>query len=68
MEKNTIKERTIWVDIAKSVGIFAIVLGHTLRGGMLQKYLYSFHVPLFFFLIGAVFNVGKRSFYLFTKK
>ena len=31
-------------------------MGHTLRGGMLTTWLYSFHVPLFFFLSGVTFH------------
>lgn len=40
------------IDIAKAFGIFLIVIGHTLRSGYLEYYIYSFHVPLFFLLSG----------------
>lgn len=49
-----------WVDYAKAVGIFAIVLSHALEECAVQKYLYTFHVPLFFFLSGAVFRVREE--------
>ena len=54
-----------WVDIAKGIGILLVVLGHNLRGlfssGIIKKtgfffymesIIYSFHMPLFFFLSG----------------
>ena len=37
-----------YVDVAKVFGMFLIVYGHMLRGGELTKWIYSFHVPLFF--------------------
>ncbi len=55
MEKNY-GIRIEFVDIAKIVGMFLIIYGHTLRGGMLTTWLYSFHVPLFFFLSGVTFH------------
>ena len=49
-------------DILKFWGILAIVWGHTLSGGAVRHYLYSFHVPLFFFVIGLYFKPPKMSF------
>jgi len=42
-----------WIDNAKAIGIVLVVLGHThsLRS-FLQSFIYSFHIPLFFFLTG----------------
>ncbi len=45
-------ERINWIDIAKAITIFCVVFGHTLRGGMAQQIVYSFHVVVFFFLSG----------------
>ena len=50
LEKN--KKRLAWLDIAKAFTIFLVVLGHTLRGSICQRIVYSFHVPTFFFLSG----------------
>ncbi len=57
--------RVSWVDAAKGVGIFLVVVGHTLRGVVggglttwtpparaVDDWIYSFHMPLFFFLSG----------------
>jgi fucose 4-O-acetylase-like acetyltransferase len=65
-----------WVDYAKGVGIFLVVVGHVL-GGMqpssvindtfwyqsTERYLYAFHMPLFFFIAGlfAPRSARRRS-------
>jgi fucose 4-O-acetylase-like acetyltransferase len=57
-------ERVIWLDYAKGIGIFLVVLGHTLRGLVgsalpnsalleaIDQWIYAFHMPLFFFISG----------------
>lgn len=57
--------RQLWVDAAKGIGIVLVVLGHALDGVMsarmtpadgawayLHHVVYTFHMPLFFFLTG----------------
>jgi fucose 4-O-acetylase-like acetyltransferase len=59
------RERIEWIDYAKGLGIFLVVIGHVLRGlpqsGVISKgtaywfvdsWIYSFHMPLFFFISG----------------
>ncbi|AUT04401.1 acyltransferase [Nostoc sp. CENA543] len=59
------KARLSWVDYAKGIGIFLVVVGHILRGlinssilepsGLLSfvdNWIYAFHMPLFFFISG----------------
>ena len=63
--------RVEWIDLAKFFGIFAIVYGHTIQEGLSCKYVYSFHVPLFFLLQGVVFSVthaARNPFGQFLKK
>lgn len=55
----TTKQRVVWIDAARGLGIFFIVLGHTPLPGFIFKYLFSFHVPLFFFISGLLFNKDK---------
>ncbi len=62
------KGRIAWIDIAKAIAIFFIVLGHQLPAGSLCGYLYSFHVPLFFFLSGSTFNADKDPKIFFGEK
>lgn len=50
MEKNRIK----YLDIAKFIGIFCIYLGHFANAaGRAYHFVFTFHVPLFFFLSGC---------------
>ena len=47
---------------AKAIGIFFIVIGHVFHDqGIYAQYVYSFHVPLFFFLTGVTFSRGKNG-------
>ena len=61
------RSRIRWVDIAKAIGIFCIVLGHITGEGALKRYVYSFHIPLFFFLSGATFRVNGKPFARFAR-
>jgi fucose 4-O-acetylase-like acetyltransferase len=60
--------RTHWVDHAKAIGIILVVYGHVARGlfssnidtpepfyTLMDQVIYSFHMPLFFFLSGLFF-------------
>ena len=60
--------RTEWVDYAKAIGIILVVYGHVARGlqhagitinealfSVIDSVIYSFHMPLFFFLSGLFF-------------
>lgn len=47
-----LKKRYNWLDVAKGIVMIAIVLGHTLRTGVVRDFVYAFHVPCFFFLSG----------------
>lgn len=44
--------RIQWIDILKCVGIFLVVLGHTIKNNDFYLWIYSFHMPLFFFISG----------------
>ncbi|WP_242092421.1 acyltransferase family protein [Aestuariivivens sediminicola] len=39
-----------WVDQARGLGIFLVIYGHNFP--IIESYIYSFHVPLFFFIAG----------------
>jgi len=75
-----IEKRNQWVDYAKGVGIILVVYGHVARGIFNARIpvseaiyktadgiIYSFHMPLFFFLAGLFFytSFAKRSFFGF---
>lgn len=59
--------RVAWVDICKALGIFLVLIGHTLRDVEGVVVIYSFHMPLFFFLSGLVFNKDKFDTFSFFK-
>jgi fucose 4-O-acetylase-like acetyltransferase len=68
MTKRPAGGRDAWVDYAKAIGIVLVVYGHVARGvynagipmdtGLYERVdsiIYSFHMPLFFFLSGLFF-------------
>lgn len=61
------KKRIYWIDAAKIVAMFLIVLAHTIAYSeklvWLKKYLNSFHVVLFFVISGYIFNTVKYKNY-----
>lgn len=42
-------------DIAKGIGIILVIIGHTV-GGLVHKFIFSFHMPLFFLIGGYFFH------------
>ncbi|KHD07589.1 hypothetical protein PN36_20120 [Candidatus Thiomargarita nelsonii] len=78
-------KRVSWIDAAKGIGIILVVYGHVARGvfnaGLYQEQpliiyhlidniIYSFHMPLFFFLSGLFFirSFNKRGSRLILNK
>ena len=47
-------ERKNYIDIAKAIGIIMVVWAHA--EGPFSKYMTAFHMPLFFFLSGMLFQ------------
>lgn len=53
-------KRVDWIDTAKGLGIILVIYGHiAFRPEVLNVWLCSFHMPLFFFLSGITFHVDK---------
>ena len=65
---SNVKKRIAYVDIAKILGMFFIIYGHTLRNGEVTTWIYTFHVPLFFFLSGVTFHGEVLDIKTFLKK
>lgn len=59
-------ERIKWIDMAKGYGTILVIIGH-LAQGFLKNEIYSFHMPLFFFLAGYVFFSEKYKVATFIK-
>ena len=50
-------KRNAVIDIAKGIGIILVILGHlAIPGDLLCTFIYTFHMPLFFFLSGCVMS------------
>lgn len=64
-------KRIKFIDISRAFAIIFIVFGHTivhsLNCGYIFKFLYSFHVVMFFILSGFTFNVKNKRFLEFFK-
>ena len=67
-QPDAVGSRDAWVDYAKAIGIVLVVYGHVARGvfnagvpmdvpiyQLVDSIVYSFHMPLFFFLSGLFF-------------
>ena len=55
------KERIEWIDIIKFVGIFLVILGHSISAAnkefeVFRNFIYSFHMPLFIFISGYLYR------------
>lgn len=62
------KERIDWIDYAKALGVFLVIMGHTYKGYSVIGWIYSFHMPLFFFLSGITLKIEQISCKEFLKK
>jgi len=54
-----IEDRKIWIDLLKGAGILAVILGHI--NSPLGSWIYSWHMPFFFFLAGFFALASKRN-------
>lgn len=53
--------RLHWIDALKGVGIMLVVFAHHSLPIALDTYIFSFHMPLFFFISGFLFDFGKYA-------
>lgn len=53
--------RIQWIDALKGIGIILVVLAHHSLPVALDTYIFSFHMPLFFFISGFLFDFGKYA-------
>lgn len=62
MAKNSNHE--LWVDAAKTLALILVVVGHPVGTTVYAKYIYWFHMPVFFLLSGYLFKPvsGWRAF------
>lgn len=53
------KERIEYYDVAKGILILLVVLGHVFETGIINQYIYSFHMPAFFIISGIIQNYSS---------
>ena len=59
VQPTILQKRVPYVDIAKGIGIILVVMGHNdfaLISPFAHKLIYSFHMPMFFFMSGMFFK------------
>lgn len=61
-------QRIAWIDSSKGIGILLVVLGHTFLPIDLKSFIFSFHVPLFFFISGFLTTKKDLKFQEFIVK
>lgn len=55
-------KRIGWIDVAKGIGVILVVLGHMPTvPRILRLWIFSFHMPLFFFVSGYLFKPSTTS-------
>ena len=73
---NVYDDRIKWVDVSKGIAILLVIWGHSINSGgsclekILRGLIFSFHMPLFFFLSGVTNKKPKNyeDFYIKTEK
>lgn len=65
------EERFLFWDILKGIGIISIVFGHSQNLGILIRAVYYYHLVIFFFVSGYLFNeekYGDKPFEFFARR
>ena len=60
--------RLEWLDVAKSIAIILMVLGHSSIPQYVSNYIFAFHMPLFFIASGLTTNWNNYTFGQFFKR
>ena len=63
------KNRETWIDMLRGIGALLVLLGHLVpETSKLKFYIYSFHMPMFFFISGYLFKYKNNIKYLIKDK
>lgn len=55
-ETGTVKKRIDSIDILRAFGILIMVMGHVGFGGKFDRYIHTFHMPIFFMISGYLYR------------
>jgi fucose 4-O-acetylase-like acetyltransferase len=58
------KSRVLWIDVARGIGLISVFIGHLIFP-YVPAWVYTFHMPLFFFLSGLLYPGCEK--YSFTE-
>ena len=53
------KRRINYIDFLRGIAIILVVIGHVCQS-LLKTWIYSFHIPLFFFISGVLLSENKK--------
>ena len=56
LSKYDSSKRLVYIDIFRDFGIICMVMGHIGFGGLFDKFIHSFHMPMFFVISGMFFK------------
>lgn len=56
------RERLVWGDWARILGLYLVILGHFFPG-IVKSFIFSFHVPFFFFISGYFTTYKSNNFW-----
>ena len=64
------KKRIGWIDSLRGIAMFFVIFGHAFyrRNNKIRNYIYSFHMPLFFFISGLTTKRSGMTLLQFLKK
>ena len=60
--------RIEWLDNLKGFGVLCVLLGHLSVFPFAERYFYSFHMPLFFFISGFLYKRQMELYGYWKKK
>lgn len=57
----TVRSKYQWADISKGIVICLMVIGHSSLPTLVNRWIYSFHMPFFFFISALLTNYDKYN-------
>lgn len=62
------EHRIHWIDILKGIGIISVVIAHVVTEGSVNRFIFLFHMPLFFYLSGYLYKPNPNYKQYFIQK
>lgn len=55
------RQRNLTIDVMKGIGILLVITGHISKNQQINSWIYSFHMPLFFFISGITCYMSNKK-------